>query len=76
MVVPAAWRGSRVELYVGGALSASQWWLNGQPLAGGRVFFSSYTALVLRLDDAPGGVNWGGPNLVAAYVDGTLKTGW
>lgn len=73
--LPAAFTGTRIELYVEGALSASQWWLNGVPLAGGRTFTSGYTALIMRLDDVPG-VVLGGPNVLAAFVDGTRKTGW
>lgn len=74
-VLPASWRGSRVEVYVEGALSASQWWLNGQPLASGTMFMSGYTSLILRIDDSPA-VVWGGLNVLVAYVDGTKKTGW
>ena len=75
LTLPAAWAGTRVELYVEGALSASQWWLNGQPLANGVTFTSGYTALIMRLDNVPG-VVWGGANVLVAFVDGTRKTGW
>ena len=77
LAIPPAWNGSHIELYVQGALSASTWWLNGLPLAGGAIFSSSYTALILRLDDSPG-LLWGAGavNVVTAYVDGTAKTGW
>ena len=74
-VLPASWAGTRIELYVGGALSASQWWLNGKPLGGGQEYMSSYTAIVLRLDDSPAIVP-GGANVICGYVDGTKKTGW
>ena len=43
LTLPAAWAGTRIELYVEGALSASQWWLNGVPLANGSIFHSGYT---------------------------------
>ena len=74
-VLPASWASSRVELYVEGAISASTWWLNGVPLAGGKMFYSSYTAIPLRLDNVPG-VVFGGPNVLTAYVNGRLRTGW
>ena len=75
LTLPAAWAGTRIELYVEGALSASQWWLNGVPLGSGATFHSGYTSLILRLDDSPA-IVLGGPNIIAAYVDGTRKTGW
>ena len=53
----------------------ARWWLNGEPLASGRLFTSSYTALIMRLDDSPGYVP-GGKNVIVGYVDGTKKTGW
>ena len=73
--IPAAWAGTRIELYVEGALSASRWWLNGFPVAGGQEFMSGYSALILRLDDLPG-IVVGGANILTAYIDGTEKTGW
>ena len=75
LVLPASWAGSRVELYVEGALSASTWWLNGAPLAGGVTFTSGYTALILRLDQIPG-IVFGGANVLVGFIDGTRKTGW
>ena len=73
--VPASFNGTRVELYVDGALSASRWWLNGVALANGVTFTSGYTAIPLRLDTTPGFVA-GGDNILVAFVDGTKKTGW
>ena len=75
LVLPAAWAGTRVELYVEGALSASQWWLNGAPLASGHTFTTGYTALIMRLDDIPG-IVFGAPNVLVGFIDGTRKTGW
>ena len=75
LVLPSQWNGTRVELYVDGALSASNWWLNGVPLNSGATSYSGYTALIMRLDTVPG-VVWGGVNVITAFVDGTLKTGW
>ena len=75
VALPAAWTGSRVELYVEGALSASKWWLNGVELAGGNMFMTSYTALILRLDNSPA-IVWGGQNVIVGFIDGTKKTGW
>ena len=75
LLIPTSWMGTHIELYVQGALSASQWWLNGIPIAGGTVFNSGYTALILRLDNNPG-ILWGNAiNVITAFVDGTQKTG-
>ena len=74
LVVPAAWSGTRVDLYVEAALSTSQWWLNGVPLGG--TFQSGYTAFAIRLDNVPG-VVWGGANVLVAFVDAeSVRTGW
>jgi hypothetical protein len=36
---------------------------------------AGYTSFALRLDNVPG-VQWGGENVLAVYVDATTGTGW
>ena len=74
--LPAAWNVTTVELYVEGALSTSSFWLNGKVLLARN--YAGYTPVVLRLDNVDGAplVFGGGTNVLVAYVDGSLTTGW
>ena len=71
--VPQAWNGSVVTLVVDGALCTSSWYLNGVELVSSRP--NGYLPLVLQLDTA--GLAFGDAgNVLAAYLDGSLTTGW
>lgn len=74
-MLPEGWAGSPVYILVENALSVSQWWINGQPLG---THASPYTPVIYRLDNATGGLNVGGKNVLATYIDATegVLTGW
>jgi hypothetical protein len=74
-VAPTAWSGRAVWLVVDAALSTTTWWLNGKQLAVQNP--AGYLPTVLRLDGAAGLlVNDSSRNLLAAFCDGTMTTGW
>ena len=71
--VPADWAGSVITLEVDGSLSTSYWYLNGVQVFGPKP--NGYLPLVLRLDKL-GLLVGGATNVLTAYMDGTLTTGW
>jgi hypothetical protein len=71
--LPANWSGSYIELYIEGAFSSSQWFVNGQFV---RTHASGYTSFTVRLDNVSGLAFGGADNVLAAYVDPTTFTGW
>ena len=71
--VPAAWAGSAITLEVDGSLSTSYWYLNGVQVVGPKP--NGYLPLVLRLDTL-GLLVGGATNVLTAYMDGSLTTGW
>ena len=71
-VLPVDWKGSHVEVYIEGAFSLAFAFLNGVPILNHT---SGYTSFALRLDNVTG-VVWGGENVLAIFIDGTVTTGW
>ena len=75
LVLPLAWRGSHVAVYVEGAFAHCRSFFNGQELSNHTG--SGYTSFAIRLDNATT-VNWGAENVLALFIDGTASaaTGW
>ena len=74
-VCPAAWSAMSVTLVVDAALSTTTWWLNGRQVAVQNP--AGYLPYVLRLDGSAGLLcKDNASNLLVAYADGRLTTGW
>jgi hypothetical protein len=74
-VLPIAWKGSHVSVYVEGAFAHTRAFFNGQEL--NNHTGSGYTSFALRLDNASD-VHWGGENVLALFIDSSAAatTGW
>ena len=71
---PLAWKGQAVTLIVDAALSTTTWWLNGNQVTVQNP--TGYLPYVLRLDTNGLTYNASTPNVLAAYVDGSITTGF
>jgi hypothetical protein len=70
--LPTDWKGKSVWLYIEGSFHKTFSYLNGVPLGFHQ---AGYTSFWLRLDNVTG-VQFGGKNVLALYVDASFGTGW
>ena len=72
-VAPNTWKDMAVTLVVDASLSTTTWWLNGKQVMVQNP--AGYLPYMLTLD-THGLVYGSGGNVLTAYVDGGLTTGW
>jgi hypothetical protein len=71
--VPSNWEEKAITLVVDAALSTTTWWLNGKQLAVQNP--AGYLPYIVRLD-TNGLAIGSSENVLTAYVDGGITTGW